>query len=220
VWGCHFGLRTVPAPQFDALQGRARLLSAADSLFTSAGAFGACDAWLMPQSILQSQQLEQDAAAALASEGADLKALLEGIAKRSVELDALTGLDDVERAGAASATAVPLTAPAIAFAFNSLCSRCRKEAAAVCLRFPGVAAQGSQASALVTRIISSTGHHPASPQDCAGQVALPRQGLMLRLAVWLRAIIPRCEGFTSLIARPCRSAFAVPLRARLQERAC
>ena len=166
MWGCHFGLRTVPAPQFDALQGRARLLSAADSLFTSAGAFGTCDAWLMPQSILQSQQLEQDAAAALASEGADLKALLEGIAKRSVELDALTGLDDVERAGAASATAVPLTAPAIAFAFNSLCSRCRKEAAAVCLRFPGVAAQGSQASALVTRIISATGHHPASPQQC------------------------------------------------------
>ena len=75
----------------------------------------------MPQTILQSQQLEQDAASALASEGADLKALLEGIAKRSVELDSLTGLDDVERAGAASAAAVPLNAPPIAVAFNSLC---------------------------------------------------------------------------------------------------
>lgn len=109
MWGCHFGLRTVPAPQFDALQGRARLLSAADSLFTSAGTFGPCDAWLMPQTVLQAQKLEQEAAAALASEGADLKGLLEGIAKRSVELDSLTGLDDVERAGAsAAAVAVPV----------------------------------------------------------------------------------------------------------------
>ena len=101
MWGCHFGLRTVPVPQFDALQGRARLLAAADSLFASAGAFGPADAWLMPQTIQAAQLLEQSATTALslASEGADLKALLEGIAKSSVELDALNGLEDVERAG-------------------------------------------------------------------------------------------------------------------------
>lgn len=104
MWGCHFGLRTVPVSQFDALQGRARLLAAADSLFTSAGAFGPADAWLMPQSIHAAQLLEQTATAALASEGADLKALLEGIAKSSVELDALNGLEDVERAGDADVT--------------------------------------------------------------------------------------------------------------------
>lgn len=99
MWGCHFGLRTVPVPQFDALQGRARLLAAADSLFASAGAFGSADAWLMPQTIQAAQLLEQSATTALVSEGADLKALLEGIAKSSVELDALNGLEDVERAG-------------------------------------------------------------------------------------------------------------------------
>jgi hypothetical protein len=103
VWGCHFGLRTVPVPQYDALQGRARLLAVADDLLRSAAAFGPADAWLMPQIIQAAQLLEQDAAAALQSESADFKALLEGIAKRSVELDALNGLEDVERAGEAAA---------------------------------------------------------------------------------------------------------------------
>jgi hypothetical protein len=131
VWGCHFGLRTVPVPQFDALQGRARLLAAADSLFASAGAFGPADAWLMPQTIQAAQLLEQSATTALslASEGADLKALLEGIAKSSVELDALNGLEDVERAGD------PVPRRLCCCIDNLLCSPRRKEAAALRLLF-------------------------------------------------------------------------------------
>jgi hypothetical protein len=54
---------------------------------------------MMPQSIQAGQHLEQSATAALASEGADFKALIESIAKCSVELDALNGLEDIERAG-------------------------------------------------------------------------------------------------------------------------
>jgi hypothetical protein len=99
VWGCHFGLRTVPVPQFDALQGRARLLAAADDLLASAQVFGPADAWLMPQTVQAAQQLEQEAAAAVANDGADFKSLLERIAKLSVELDSLNGLEDVERSG-------------------------------------------------------------------------------------------------------------------------
>jgi hypothetical protein len=82
------------------------LLAAADGLFASAGACGPADAWLMPQTIQAAQQLEQTATAALCSEGADLKALLEGIAKCSVELDALSALEDVERAGDVATRAV------------------------------------------------------------------------------------------------------------------
>ena len=103
VWGCHFGLRTVPVPQFDALQGRARLLAAADDLLASAAVFGPADAWLMPQTIQAAKQLEQEAAAAVASDGADFKSLLERIAKSSVELDSLNGLEDAERAGECAA---------------------------------------------------------------------------------------------------------------------
>ncbi len=99
----------MPVAHFDALQGRARLLAAADALFASAGAFGPADAWLMPQTIQAAQQLEQNATAALASEEADFKELLEGIAKSSVELDALNGLEDVERAGD---VAIPAASPA------------------------------------------------------------------------------------------------------------
>ncbi len=100
MWGCHFGLRTVPVAQYDGLQGRARVLQAADELFAAAASFGPCDPWLMPQTIQAAQLLEQEAAAALVSESADLKAVLESIAKRSVDLDALNGLEDLERAGA------------------------------------------------------------------------------------------------------------------------
>jgi hypothetical protein len=69
----------------------------------------------MPHTIQAAQLLEQDAAAALSSDGADLKALLEGIAKLSVELDALNGLEDAERAGVGTLAAV-LPAPHLAHA--------------------------------------------------------------------------------------------------------
>jgi hypothetical protein len=152
VWGCHFGLRTVPVPQFDMLQGRARLLAVADDLLRSAAAFGPADAWLMPQIIQAAQLLEQDAAAALQSESADCKALLEGIAKRSVELDALNGLEDVERAGEAAALLLACLALSPATNILQLITHQlrRKKAAALFFLLSRIAAPG-KASALVTR---------------------------------------------------------------------
>jgi len=147
VWGCHFGLRTVPVAQFDALQGRARLLAAADDLLASAQVFGPADAWLMPQTIQAAQQMEQQAAAAVATGDADFKSLLERIAKSSVELDSLNGLEDAERSGECAA---PNAVPALATLSRSLHSCCREEAAALRFLFAGVAASGSFASALVT----------------------------------------------------------------------